>query len=342
LGPLFSEESLAAAVRAESYGLPMINLSRRDGIPQIGPSIFRLCLTPKQQAQAIGKLVFDVLGYKRFAVLYPNIAVGTELANLFWDEVEAHNGEIRGIESFDYDQTTFMTPIKKLVGRFNPEARGDYYQALRAVYEDKSMKGIKKQRAHEQILKSLPPITDFEAIFIPANAKQVGYIAPALAFEDIILTTDPKELDKIEKTTGRKNLQPIRLIGTNGWNNPQTAERGGKYVEGSIFVDGFFAQDDDPQVQKFVRAFMDDNKREPALPDAQAYDAAALLKDALAKNPTDRAELQKALASTKNFGGVTGKISFDQDGEAQKDLFYLTIEKGAIVRFEPPKRPDQG
>ncbi len=41
IGPLFAEESLAAAVRAEAYGVPMINLSRRDGIPQIGANIFR-------------------------------------------------------------------------------------------------------------------------------------------------------------------------------------------------------------------------------------------------------------------------------------------------------------
>ena len=66
-----------------------------------------------------------------------------------------------------------------------------------------------------------------------------------------------------------------------------------------------------------------------------------MIRDVLNKNLTDRAALRSALEATKAFSGVTGKISFDADGEAQKELYYLTIEKGAIIRFEP-KRADQG
>jgi branched-chain amino acid transport system substrate-binding protein len=337
IGPLFAEESLSAAVRAESYGLPMINLSRRDGIPQIGPNIFRLCLTPKQQAQALTKLAFDVLGMKRFAIFYPNIPLGTEMANLFWDEVEQKNGEVRGIEAFDYDQTTFTTQVKRLVGRFYTEARSDYYKGLNEIGAQK-LTGIKRQQAVEKMLKSLPPVTDFDGLFIPANAKQVGMIAPALAFEDIVTTQNAEELKRIAKTTGRDTITPIRLLGTNTWNSSQTAERGQKFVEGAIFVDGFFAQDPAQKVQKFVKQFTDLNQREPALPDAQAFDAAAVVRDAVSKNPTNRAGLRKLLEETKAFQGVTGKISFDSDGEAQKDLYYLTIEKGQIVKFEAPER----
>ena len=35
----------------------------------------------------------NVLGYKRFAVLYPNIPYGVELANEFWDEVVERGGD---------------------------------------------------------------------------------------------------------------------------------------------------------------------------------------------------------------------------------------------------------
>ena len=341
IGPLFAEESLAAAVRAESYGVPMINLSRRDGIPQIGQSIFRLCLTPKQQAAAIAKLAFEVLGFKKFAIFYPNVPLGTEMADLFWDEVEAKNGEVRAVETFAYDQTTFMSPVQKLVGRYYKEARSDWFTALREINEQK-LTGIKRSKAIEALQKTLPPITDFDAIFVPANAKQVGMIAPALAFEDIVTSTSSEELRRIQKTTGRKDITPVRLLGSNMWNSPQTAERGQKFVEGAVFVDGFFAQDPEPRVQKFVKAFLEKERREPALPDAQAYDAAAVLRDALNKNPSGRAALRKLLAETKDFAGVTGKIHFDADGEAERELYYLTIEKGQIVKFEPPEKPDRG
>lgn len=207
IGPLFSEESRAAAAKAESEGVPLINLSRRDGIPEVGPNVFRLCLTAKQQAQALVHLLFDIMGYHRVAMLYPNAPAGAELANQFWDEVENKGGEMRGVETFDYDQTTFMTPVKKLAGRYWLDARADYLHAMADIYKEKGLTPIQRQREQEKLLKSLPPITDFDALFIPGNAKQVGYIAPALAFEDIIVTTDKEDLKRIEKTTGRSTLR---------------------------------------------------------------------------------------------------------------------------------------
>src|SRR6185369_8431228 len=100
-----------------------------------------------------------------------NVPLGTEMADLFWDEVDSRGGEVRAVESFAYDQTTFMTPVQKLVGRFWKEARYDYYQGLKQIADDK-LTGIKRSRAVEQLQKTLAPITDFDAIFIPANSKQ--------------------------------------------------------------------------------------------------------------------------------------------------------------------------
>ncbi len=337
LGPLFSDESLAAAVRAEGDGVPMINLSQRDGIPQVGPSVFRLCLTPRQQADAIVKVAMETLGYKKFAVMYPNVSYGVELANYFWDDVEQKHGEIRGAETYDHDQTTFTVPVKKLVGRFWLEARSDYGKAASEIYHNKALSGMQRSHQLEATSKSLPPITDFDAIFIPDNSKEVGYIAPALAFEDVIVATDKEELKRIMKTTGRDEITPVRLLGGPGWNSQATVDRGGKFVEGAIFVDGFFIGDPDPRVQRFVKMFRDTLRSDPHLPDAQAYDAASIIAAGLAQHPQTRAALRTWLSTLKNFAGVTGKISFDPDGEATRDLYILTIERGQIVKFEAPK-----
>jgi ABC-type branched-subunit amino acid transport system substrate-binding protein len=313
----------------------MINLSRREGIPQVGPNIFRLCLTTQQQAKAIVKLSMDTLGYKRFAVLYPNMSVGLEFVNAFWDEVEARGGEIRGAESYDHDQTTFTVPVKKLVGRYWIEARTDYLKAVADIHKNHALTQMQRQHQQEAVLKSLPPITDFDAIFIPDNAKEVGYIAPALAFEDIIVSTDTEELKRIAKTTGRDDIKPIRLLGGNGWNSPRTVERGGKFVEGAVFVDGFFLNDPEPRVQRFVKLFRDTLRSDPSLPDAQAFDAAGIIAQGLALHPADRAALERWLSQLNGYSGVTGKIGFDKDGEAQRDLYILTIDHGQIVKYEP-------
>jgi hypothetical protein len=284
--------------------------------------------------------MFDVLGYHRVALLYPNVSTGVDLANLLWDEVEARKGEVRGVESFDYDQTTFMTPVKRLVGRAPQylDARPDYVHALQDIVKDKTLTPTRRQKEIESLVKSLPPVTDFDALFIPGNAKQVGFIAPALAFEDIIVSTDKEELKKIMKSTGRDDITPVRLVGANGWNSPQTAERGGKFVEGAVFTDGFFVNDADPRVQKFVKEFRELNGHsDPELPDAQAYDAAGIVRAALNHKPADRVAMKDIIAATANYPGVTGKIHFDAVGEAQKELYVLTIEHGEIVKFDAGK-----
>jgi hypothetical protein len=50
------------------------------------------------------------------------------------------------------------------------------------------------------------------------------------------------------------------------------------------------------------------------------------------KRVVDRASLKNHLHELKNYPGVTGKISFDQNGEAQKEIFLLTAENGRIVQ----------
>ena len=56
-------------------------------------------------------------------MLFPNWPYGVELANDFWDDVLDAGGTVTAAESYDEDQTTFTTTVKKLVGRYYLEDR---------------------------------------------------------------------------------------------------------------------------------------------------------------------------------------------------------------------------
>src|SRR6185503_4752339 len=96
---------------------------------------------------------------------------------------------------------------------------------------------------------------------------QLALIAPALAFEDIIVEKDPRYLRKIEKTLGRK-ITPVTLMGASGWNSPKLPEKAGRYVENALFTDAFFAGQDSKEVQSFVTEFRKAFQRTPGLPEA--------------------------------------------------------------------------
>jgi len=348
IGPLFIEDSKRAALVAQDLGLPLLTLTRSEDVTDIGPFVFRNMLTYSAQTQALVDWASKVMGYKSFAVLYPNTPYGVEMTNDFWDQVLAQGGAVRGAESYTADQTTFTSQAKKLVGRYYLEDRRDYFEDVQEATKD--MKdSYRRRKAVEKAKSKLDPIVDFEALFIPDEWQRVGLVAPALAVEDIITNTcDPREIENLKKTTGKKDIRTVTLLGGNGWNSPKNAdglpqlvERGGKFVLCSVFVDGFYADSSREPTKRFVRLFSEAYKDStPTLLDAVGYDSARMLRQILDKQTAalDRASVRDALAGTKGFEGATGKTSFNDRREAQKPLFFLTIDPKGIREIQPTDR----
>lgn len=336
IGDAFTAPAMAAARKAEDLGVPLLSLAFGEGIPEVGPAVFRLALTVEAQAEALAEVAMKELGMSRFALLYPRTRYGVDFATAFWRAVEQRQGEIRGAESYEHDETTFKAPVSKLVGRYYRSSRADFAQAVREL-RAQDLPSHRLRAAIEKLEKGLPPIVDFDALVIPDGAENLGLIAPALAFEDIVLTRDPKMLEKISKATGQKNLKPVTLLGGSTWNQAATVTRCEKYCEDAIFVDGYFEASTDAKVRDFVAMYREKMGVLPSLSDAQAYDAAGLLRSLLSAGTIrDREGLQRAIAGHPGFAGVTGVVRFDARGEVQKPLFVLTIRDQTIQLWQPP------
>ncbi len=338
IGPVLTNESEDAATEAELLETPIITLTRAEGITERGTYVFRNMLTNSAQAKAVVDYAMRVKGHKTFGVLYPNIAYGTELANFFWDEVENRDGEIRAAESYDHDQTTFGATAKKLVGRYYLEQREDY-RAKRAEIRNSTSDEFRQRKMLEDLRKKLPPIVDFEALFIPDYYKNVGLVAPALAVEDIITNAcDKRDIERIAKTTGKDGahqIKTVQLFGGNGWNFDELVERGGKFVQCAIFVDGFFANSDRKETRAFVEAFNKAQGRTPVLLEAVAYDTGRIVRQIVERDqPQNRAAFRDALLRVKDFPGATGKTTINAQREAEKPLFFLTIDRGQIRELD--------
>ena len=107
-------------------------------------------------------------------------------------------------------------------------------------------------------------------------------ISAALAFEDIIVETDPKYLKKIEKTLDRK-VKPVTLLGASGWNSPDLPEKAERNVENAVFTDAFFAGSDDKATAQFVGEYQKKYRRTPTVVEALAYDSARIVRQVLEK-----------------------------------------------------------
>jgi ABC-type branched-subunit amino acid transport system substrate-binding protein len=157
-------------------------------------------------------------------------------------------------------------------------------------------------------------------------------------------------VERIRKTTGKKDLKTVMLLGTNAWSSakgasglPELIERGGKFVTCSVYVDGFFVDSERPATRRFVQAYRQANNGDPGLLEAYGFDTARMVRQILEKQaPKSRGDFREALANLKDFEGATGKTSFDEKREAQKPLFILAVDNKGINEVPPEKTARAG
>lgn len=348
IGGLLGDEARRGAVVAEGLGVPLITLSRDEHITDLGSHVFRNMMTYADQARALADYATKELGYTSFAMLYPDIPYGNELTDAFWDALDARGATVRGAESYSPDQTSYGEQVKKLVGKFYLEDRGDYRTRMREAREaSQHLDAFRRRKALERAQAGVEPVVDFEALFIPEGWQKVGLIAPALAVEDVITNAcDPRDLERIRRTTGNDELRTVTLLGTDQWRSPTgqsglpaLLERGGKFVTCSVYVDGFHAGSERPGTRAFVQAFQRSHRnlgREPFMLEAVGYDSGGMMRRVIEQNrPATRAAFRDALAGLRNFPGATGNTSFNARREAVKPLFYLTIENNGVRELQP-------
>lgn len=132
------------------------------------------------------------------------------------------------------------------------------------------------------------------------------------------------------------------LLGADGWDSPKLVEIGGEAVEGAYFSNHYSVDDPAPAVRAFVEAYEARYGAEPDSIAASSYDATRLLADAITRaGSTEGRRIRDALASTRDFAGVTGAITMDADRNPIKSAVVLKVEGGRF-RFAAKIAPGDG
>ncbi len=316
MGPLLRDETQAAARAAQESGLPLITLTRREAVAAEWPDVFRMGLTRAAEAEALAAHAVDDVGIERVAILYPRDEYGEEFRTLLWLALEARGAKIVGIAGYEPDATDFAKPIRSLVGYEFLDADTEALIAKREKMLDrakrlppeeaKELRAEARELAHEDG-SPIPPIIDFDALFIPDAHDKVGLIAPALAFH---------------RVTG------VRLIGSSGWHHPDLVSIAGRHVEGAFFTSGFDAQYPSPLVQEFARRFERSFGASAGVFGAQGFDAANLIQLQLVRGAGTPDGMRRSLLATRLYPGVSGAMALEADGNINRRPFLVGIERG--------------
>ena len=163
--------------------------------------------------------------------------------------------------------------------------------------------------------------TNPEAIFLPGYYNDAGNIS----------------------IQARKIGITVPLLGGDGWDSEKLAEIGGAAMEGNYYSNHYSFEEGRPEVKGFVERFQ---KRFGFIPDgltALGYDAGQVLFDAMDRAKSlDGDDLAAAVASTRDFHGVTGVITLDEHRNPVKSAVMLVIKNGErryAATIPPPTAP---
>jgi len=126
------------------------------------------------------------------------------------------------------------------------------------------------------------------------------------------------------------------LFGGDGWESDQLIKIGGEAVEGNYFSTHYAPDMATEKSRQFVASYQ--KRFGGKLPDAMAalgYDSALVLTDAIKRaGSTDGPKVRDALAVTKDFEGVTGKITINEKRDATKSAVILQVKDGKFKYLE--------
>jgi ABC-type branched-subunit amino acid transport system substrate-binding protein len=232
---------------------------------------------------------------KRFVVIYPDEPYGKDLAHLFTRSLE-RKAEVLTSVSYPPETKDFGPWIRKIM-------EIDLRSRKIVIPEDDAER--------KKLFAEYKP--GFDALYMPGYAERVGLLIPQLAFY---------------------NITGVAMIGSDNWHTPDLIERAGRYVEGAVFVDGFFPESKDPAVKSFADAYRSAYQEEPDILAAQAYDSAMIIFSLLKERKDTPQAVRDGLFAVRDFSGITGITSLNGSQEAQKKLFLIRIQDGKFTLLD--------
>lgn len=125
------------------------------------------------------------------------------------------------------------------------------------------------------------------------------------------------------------------ILGGDGFASDTLVELAGvENVNKVFYTNHFTTLSTDEKVQNFLKAYREKYNKEADAFAALAYDAAGVLMNAVeAAHQVDTTKVSEMLAQTKDYEGVTGKFSVDENHNVVKSTYVLELVNGKEARY---------
>ena len=149
--------------------------------------------------------------------------------------------------------------------------------------------------------------------------------------EVLFVVATHKEAAQMLRQMVELKFRPV-VIGTSMFDDPLLVELAGDSADGVYFTVGAATVPGIEKKQKeFETAFKEKFRKDPAISAQHFYDATNLAIAAIKSGGETGPEINRAMAKTKDFLGVTGSITFNEIGDRIFPTTLKKVEKGKFV-----------
>lgn len=351
IGPIFSNETIAAARAAQRDSIPLISpTATEDSIAIIGDYIFQTNSTSGMRGKLLAQYAVRVLRAKKAAILASDAAFSKVQADSFSVEMKRLGGEViidrrykRGATDLREHCKAIRTAAASLApeyhviftGKINAaEAtstllafgfRTSTIDSLLSRADTVNMSAYVGEKAQELVdslklpyKKNLPYV---DSLQYPVSAIEVLF-SPISTSQQIGVITSQIAYYNIKAT----------ILGTSEWHNSQELDMNRRYADGVIFgSDHWIEQNEHTKrisnlyAQRFSKQISDNV--------LFGYDVMSLLIKLFNEGSLTRQQVAAALSRVVNYPGVRNSITITS-GRVNGDISILTYKDGVIKKLQ--------
>ena len=304
IGGLFPETAKAEYLEARKYGVLYISLSQIN-LPKEEKNHHLIEVQGSIESQVERLLSDEMINKfgKRLAIIFPETEGGKAYADEIWRKANQKNIQITSIATFPKNTHDYRDSAQLFLGLKHPRERVEEFNILEDVY------ALEKTAIRR--LQTLPPVIDFDWVFLATYPHEAIGLIPTLAYYD---------------------ANRIKVVGGPSWvSNSMVKEQ--KNL-GTLY----FVGNDPKDINKeMLKKFQEIYGKPAGLIEILALDAMRIGSDALAASGqvTNRDDFD-AKVKEKPLKGLTTTWTF-KEGIWLKDMESMTISRGEIVKLFSPE-----
>lgn len=299
IGGLFSDEAEKQFLETKKRGVFYISLSQvyllselKNGLLIEVPGSIQSQLSKLFSSRALAE--FGAKG----AILYPNNERGQVYLDEFWRQAQTAGITITNVMDYDLGKgVDYRKPVQKLLGLSYPRERKEELELLQEVYE------LEKNRVIRRV-QTLPPVQDFDWVFIPSRPLEAIQIIPSFSYFDAF---------------------KVNLIGEPSWRSKRISDQ--SYKSKKIF---FLGDDIELSNTNLNELFFKEYKTPFRVIEMRGHDSFLIASQLLSQgNYSTREEFNNLVQSIPKIQGVSSTWRFDK-GFWIKEMTALRFRNGKI------------